>query len=247
MEKSLNDLSTTVEKTIRPVMSNPYVMAVLKVGLVLYAARIAPAPPALASDLFGNTYFKMLAIFAIAYLSEVDFQLSILLAIVFVLGTNLLSGRKLLESFINDGAPFITDKSKMTDILGAPNKFNTQTLLEGKTDNYPGCNNVTSSDLLDLFGGDSLKMQKTVNYALVELMDRLPAGDARSKLIAVAKLVGIPDNVVVVNDSTAPYIATMLLQYGFIVSDSCSAPGTGVKSDIEPAHESEMALYKNTL
>ena len=121
MEKSLNDLSTKVEQTIRPVMTNPYVMAVLKVGLVLYAARIAPAPPALASQLFGNTFFKILAIFAIAYFAEVDFQLSILLAIVFVLGTNLLSGRKLLESFIS--APFTTDRSKMTDLLGAPNKF----------------------------------------------------------------------------------------------------------------------------
>ena len=245
MEKSLNDLSTKVEQTIRPVMTNPYVMAVLKVGLVLYAARIAPSPPALASRLFENTFFKIFTVFAIAYFAEVDFQLSILLAIVFVLGTNLLSGRKLLESFINDGgAPYTTDRSKMTDILGAPNKFNKQTLLEGKTDNYPGCNNVSAKDLLDLFGGDSLKMQKTVNYAIRELMDRLPVGDAKSKLVAVAKLVGVPDNVVVVNDDTAPYIATMLLQYGFIVSDSCSAPGTGAKRDIQPAPESDVADYQ---
>jgi hypothetical protein len=244
MEKSLNDLSTTVEKTIRPVMSNPYVMAVLKVGLVLYAARIAPAPPALASELFGNTYFKILAIFSIAYLSEVDFQLSILLAIVFVLGTNLLSGRRLLESFINEGAPFTTDRAKMTDILGDPNKFNTQTLLEGQTDNYPGCNNIKAADLLELFAGDNLKMQKTVNYALTYLMNRLPAGDEKSKLTAVAQLVGVPGNVVVVDDSTAPYIATMLLQYGFIVSDTCSAPGTGDKIDIQPAYESQMANYR---
>jgi hypothetical protein len=224
MENTLNNISSKLEQTIVPVIKNPYVMGILKIVLVLYAAKIAPNPPGLASKLFENTFFKIAAVFVIAFLAEFDFQLSLLLAIVFVLGTNLLSGRNMLESFIN-GAPFTTDRTKMTNIFGKPAVFNSQQLLESKTDNYPGCNNVSADDLLALFGGDSLKMQKNIHYAIKDLMDALPNGDAKAKLVAVAKLVGVADNVVVVNDDTAPFIATMLLQYGFIVSDTCKIPG----------------------
>ena len=37
-------------------LSNPYVMAVIKVSLALYAAQLAPAAPAYLQNLFKNTF-----------------------------------------------------------------------------------------------------------------------------------------------------------------------------------------------
>jgi hypothetical protein len=79
-------------------------------------------------------------------------------------------------------------------------------------------------DLLDLFDGDAMKLQKTVQYSMDILMSRLPDNsDAKNNLITMSRAVGLPYNVELV-DRNAPYIATMLLQYGYKISDECQVP-----------------------
>lgn len=221
--ESLQNVQEVVQRNVNSVLQNPYIMAVLKVSLVLYAAQIAPKMPSYVQTTFANTFFKIIAIALLAYISEVDFQLAILLAIALVLGTNLLSGRGVLESYSNSGADYHSDITKYTDLLGKPAQVGKFTLQESLSDNYPGCNNITLKDLVALFDGDALKLQKTVQYAFAELNNSLPSGTAKEKFARIARAAGLPYNVEL-NDANAPLIATILLNYGYKVSDTCQVP-----------------------
>lgn len=217
-----------VQRNVNMVLQNPYVMAFLKVALVLYAARLAPRLPSAVQDSFENTFVKIVAIALLAYISEVDFQLAVILAIVLVLGSNLLSGRGPFESYQNVGhnvvAEYHSDMKKYTNLLGKPAEISKFKLLESLSDNYPGCNNVTMKDLVALFDGDALKLQKTVQYAFADLNRMLPPdADAKAKLGQIARAVGLPYNVEM-NDENAPLLATLLLNYGYTVSDNCRPP-----------------------
>ena len=97
--ESLKNISGTADAYFKVALQNPYVMAILKITIVLYAAQLAPRLPSSVSYAMQNTYVKILALFFILYVSERDFQLAILLAIAFVVGANVLSGRGPLESF----------------------------------------------------------------------------------------------------------------------------------------------------
>lgn len=225
--ESLQNVQTAVQGNLNTLLQNPYLMAVLKVGLILYASRIAPRMPSYVQDKFENTFVKIIAIALLAYISEVDFQLAILLAIVLVLGANFLGGRGVFESYnnvsLNTVAPYHSDMTKHTTLLGNPAEIGKFKLIESLSDNYPGCNKVTLKDLLALFNGDALKLQKTVQYAFSELNASLPAGKDKENLLKIARAAGLPYNVDL-DDESAPFIATLLLNYGYKVSDSCQAP-----------------------
>lgn len=226
--QGLQAIPQTIERNLKSVLQNPYIMAFLKVTLVLYAVRLAPRLPSAVQDTFENTFVKILAIMLLAYISEVDFQLAILLAIVLVLGANLLSGRGVFESYTNVGnnsvAEYQSDMSKYTTLLGKPVEVGKFKLQESLSDNYPGCNQITMKDLLSVFDGDALKLQKTVQYAFADLNRMLPPdASAKAKLTSIARAVGLPYNVEM-NDANAPLLATLLLNYGYKISESCQVP-----------------------
>lgn len=225
--ESLQNVQESVQQNLNGVLRNPYIMAVLKVGLVLYAARIAPQLPSMVQDSFQNTFVKIILIALLAYISEVDFQLAILLAIALVLGANLLSGRGVFESYgnveLNTVGTYHSDMTQYTDLLGKPAQIGKFKIMESVSDNYPGCNKVTMKDLVALFDGDALKLQKTAQYAFSELNSALPEGKAKDNMVRMARAAGLPYNVEL-NDENAPFIATLLLNYGYKVSDECQAP-----------------------
>ena len=101
----MEQLQKSITENLNVVLKNPYVMAILKVFLIIYASQLAPRVPSAVSDMFSNTFVKIIAIALLAYLSELDFQLAILLAIIFVLGNNLLARGNMMESF-NPGPSF---------------------------------------------------------------------------------------------------------------------------------------------
>jgi small ligand-binding sensory domain FIST len=225
--ESLDNVQKVVQSNVNNLLQNPYLMAVLKVGLILYASRIAPRMPSYIQDTFANTFVKIIAIALLAYISEVDFQLAILLAIALVLGANILGGRGVFESYdnisLNTVGTYQSDLTKHTTLLGKPAEIGKFKLIESLSDNYPGCNKVTLKDLLELFDGDALKLQKTVQYTFSELNNALPAGKDKERLLKIARAAGLPYNVEL-SDATAPFIATLLLGYGYKVSETCQAP-----------------------
>lgn len=205
----LQKFSKNTEKFIQPALRNPYFMAILKISLTLYASYIAPNPPAALKQVFANTYFKMLALAVILYTSRVDFQLSIILAVAFVITMNVLSGRSALESFA-------TYSSKYTP-------EGTAKLIEPNVHIHPGCLNVTMDHLVTLFQGDTVKMQETVNQAYHQLFAKYK-GSAKENLKKTATALGLPYNVNWDEPLTAPYIATLLINAGIIVSEPCQPP-----------------------
>jgi hypothetical protein len=224
--ESLQNIQTGVQDKLNIILQNPYVMAILKVGLILYASRIAPKLPSYVQNTFENTFVKIIAIALLAYISEVDFQLAILLAIVLVLSANFLGGRGIFESYDNIGfnsvGEYQGDMTKYTNLLGKPAQISNFKLTESLSDNYPGCNNVTLADLLALFNGDAPKLQTTVQYAFYEL-NKILAGKDKENLTTVARAAGLPYNVEL-NDANAPLIATILLNYGYNISNTCQPP-----------------------
>jgi hypothetical protein len=202
-----------IESKIDYPLSNPYIMAVLKVTLILYAAQIAPSPPNYIRDLFKNVYVKLLAIFLIVYLAEKDIQLAILIAVIYVFGMNLLAGRGILESFSNY-AEYSSDYKP----------YGNMKLIEPQTMLYPGCESVTMDDLYKLFKGDNEKMQTSVQYSFQELMEQLKSKDEKEVLIRIAYAAGLPYNLSFDKPETAPYIATLLVNYGYVINDKCQAP-----------------------
>jgi hypothetical protein len=237
---TIKNIQNVVEVRLQSALRNPYIMAILKIVLILYASQIAPKISPTVTSIFQFTIVKILSIALIAYVAEVDFQLSIILAVVFVLSMNLLSGRGPLESYENDLSEFqmtaeehdvekfedsvpgsFTDK--LTDLLGNPAKVNGFTLLESHSDEFVGCQNVKLADLLAIFDNDALKLQNTVQFTYHQLMQNMEKGTAKENLIKIARSVGLPYNVPL-NDENSPFIATLLLQWGYTINKTCTAP-----------------------
>lgn len=199
-------IGESLQRYSEPVLKNPYVMAVLKVSLILYAAQIAPNPPAFLQTLFENTFFKIFAIFLIMVFVDVDFQLAILFATIYVITMNYLSGRQLLESF----APF--DKDAKFDEVA--------TLISPTGHIFPGCVDVKVDDLLKLFEGDSAQLQRAAQLSFQHLVSNMKDKSAKERLERIARATGLPYNLEI-NDKNAPYIATLLVNYNVEINESC--------------------------
>lgn len=222
--ETINNVSKSAQSGVDYILGNPYIMAFLKISLALYGAKFAPDLHPKILEVFKNVYVKILVIALIAYLSKVDFQLSILMAMLFVMIVNISAGRNALELYTNDYAGFLKDKTEYKTLLGEPVKINSATLIESHSDNYSGCEDITMSDLLAVFDNDKLKLQTNVLSAYQSLIQQLPEkSEAKENLIKLAKACGIPYNVEF-NDENAKYIATILINYGFKISKRCQAP-----------------------
>lgn len=222
--------SQNIESKLNLALSNPYIMAVLKISLTLYAAQLAPRLPIFASKLFSNTLVKILSISLIAYLAKVDFQLAIIMSVIFVLGSNVLSGRSFNESYDNttvtmyeDQGKFSQDVNSYETLLGEPAQVNKLNLIDSQTDNYSGCAGVTLDDLLEVFNGDKSKMQTTIREGFRTLMQS-PNSSSKEKLISACRAAGLPHNIEL-DDANAPLISTILLNHGFVITKKCSPPG----------------------
>jgi hypothetical protein len=227
--EAIKNVEAVIKSNLDPILQNPYVMAVLKISLILYAAQIAPRLPNMASVTLQNTFVKIAAIALTAYIAEVDFQLAIILAIIFVIGINASAGRGFFESYENmgmmeDQGPFYADQTKYQTLLQKPAVVGKAVLLDSMSDNYPGCNDIKMADLLAIFDNDHLKLQNTVMYAYKELANKLPKdSDAMTNLVKMVKAVGAPGNIQF-TDANASILATILINAGFVINDKCRAP-----------------------
>lgn len=227
--EAIKNVEAVIKSKLDPILQNPYVMAVLKISLILYAAQIAPRLPSMASATLQNTFVKIAAIALTAYIAEVDFQLAIILAIIFVIGINASAGRGFFESYENmgmmeDQGPFYADQTKYQNLLQKPAVVGNAILLDSMSDSYSACDNIKMADLLAVFDNDKLKMQNTVMYAYKELANKLPKdSDAMTNLVKMVKAVGAPGNIQF-TDASAPILATILINAGFAINDKCRAP-----------------------
>ena len=205
IQENLNEVSKMAEKTL----ANPYVMAVVKLTLVIYAARIAPRLPDFFQRALENTYVKIILLMLMVYLSEKDFQLAVVIAVVYVMSVNFMAGRGVLESFANYSSEYKADSASK--------------LIEPKTAVYPGCLNMTMADLEKAFDGDMQKLTAAATMAFKDLLAMAKNKTAKEKFMQIALATGLPYNIKF-NDENAPYIATILLYRGFDLGGTCTAP-----------------------
>lgn len=199
---------------------NDNLMIGLKIVLILYASQIAPNAPDYFVKLFNNTYVKIALIFLMIYTVNYDFQFSLIFALILVLGMNVASGKNIMESYKNITGDSQAEYSKTYTPVG---NF---TLLDPKNEIVPGCENVKYNDLVSIFENDAVKLQTSAQNALYALLNDPSYTDttAKERLRKTITMAGLPLNLEI-NDENAPWIASLLVNYNFIVTSTCKAPG----------------------
>ena len=136
---------------------------------------------------------------------------------------NTIPPKRLLDFYNNEAQNagiYQSDMTKYTDLLDKPAQISKINLMESQTNVFPGCVKITMNDLLSLFDGNPSKLQETVSNVFFELQKTLPKDESEKNLLKMARAVGLPYNVEM-NDSNAPLIATLLLNYGYKITDTC--------------------------
>ena len=191
------------------IFGNPYIMAIAKVTVILYASQLAPKLPTDAYRIFDNIFVKIAAVFMIIVSAErQDYQMALVIAIAYVFSLNAISGRKLMETFAD--FPF-------------EGKAGTQKLIEPKSILYPGCEKTTVADLELAFAGDVGRLQSTVRYAYGELLKKMADTPVKDRIMRLARASGLPMNVQL-NEENAPLISTILMYYGNVITPTCAPP-----------------------
>ena len=95
----INTFLNNTMKSFDQLMLNPYFATILTIILTVYAALASPKLPNFLKKLFDNTIFKIIIISFIAYRANKNPQLSILIAICFVITLNYLAEKETKETF----------------------------------------------------------------------------------------------------------------------------------------------------
>jgi hypothetical protein len=213
----MNQLSSVLESTNRmagSLVNNDTMHTALGIFFILYGAAIAPNPPPFLKSTFANTFVKIALIALAVVYVKVNVPLAIIISLSVVLGSNYLSDRGIFESMTDDA--FTYSKFSKKYVTESAMK-----ILEPKTSIHQGCAKITLKDLLDAFEGDKPKIQKTVRYAFRELLRKFKKDSTSSqRLLRMARAAGLPYNLDV-NDENAPFIATLLVQWGFNFGGEC--------------------------
>ena len=204
-----------VQQVTDQILGNTYVSVLLKVGILLYAAQLAPKLNDNITVWFANTWVKLAFLFIVLYLGSHDLILSAVFACIIVFGINYFSRGSWKESFDSTFSNF--------PFAGTPQSV---TILEPQSEVLPGCGSITMKDLLAAFDGDLIKLQASVNHVFKDAMMNETETDPKKRLEKYSRLSGVPFNVEI-NDDNAPLISSYLIMYGFqFPTDStCSPPG----------------------
>lgn len=208
METAKQLITNTGEMLSHPLLVQ-YGLPTVRLFFILYAASMAPTMPIWMTSFMKNVFIRIALLSLIGILANIDFTLAIVLAVVFVVGMNIMSGRGIFESF---------SEFKLHSDNPSGKK-----LISPKAIVYPGCEKMKLADLVAFFDGDIEKIRDEVSYTYQELVVKMKGSKQKDLLKAMSKAVGLPYNVDF-NDETAPYIATLLIYRGFKISPMCSPP-----------------------
>jgi chromate transport protein ChrA len=95
----INIFLNNTMKSFDQLMLNPYFATILTIILTVYASLASHKLPNFLKKLFDNTLFKIIIISFIAYRANKNPQLSILIAVCFVITLNFLAEKETKETF----------------------------------------------------------------------------------------------------------------------------------------------------
>jgi hypothetical protein len=134
----MDGFNSLINNNLKTLKSNTILKSVFTLSLVLYAGFAAPSLPNQVLVLFENPFFRIIILALVMWNINDDPAMSIMIAMVFVMVVNTLSGRKLLEKF---------------------------ELLESTTNILPGCLPMTMTNILDAFEGSSVNLKQAMVHA----------------------------------------------------------------------------------
>ena len=82
-------------------LANPYFASGLSLFLALYAGLARPQLPDFIAGAFENPVFRVTVLFLVAYMGNKNVQVSLMVAIAFVITMNLLNEQKVAEGFMS--------------------------------------------------------------------------------------------------------------------------------------------------
>lgn len=88
-----NQFDTTINKALGPFVKDNYLADLANILIIIFATKIIPPLPDSITTPLNNYFFRILAVFVIAWLRNRNATRSIIISIFFVAGINLLSGR----------------------------------------------------------------------------------------------------------------------------------------------------------
>ena len=91
-------------------VQNTYLFGVLSLFLIIYGPRLHPRLPDSLRNLFNNVLFRGVIIFLVVYLASINFELSLMITIVFLVTMNILHSSNVLDTFRNYGPPLFQDE-----------------------------------------------------------------------------------------------------------------------------------------
>ena len=97
----MNNLNNYLNNSLRFVNSNVYASTIIGLFLVLYGGLAKPKLPSFIRNLFNNPIFRVLILALIMYRGNKNPQLSIMLAVAFVITLNLVSEQETIEKITN--------------------------------------------------------------------------------------------------------------------------------------------------
>ena len=99
----ISKFDSIVEKYANEYMrDNKIVYGIVFLFLMLYSAHIAPKLPLAVVQVFDNTFFKIFIFTLILWIARVSPSMSILIAVAFLMTTNVMNQKKLLEFMDED-------------------------------------------------------------------------------------------------------------------------------------------------
>lgn len=143
----INTFLNNTMKSFDQLMLNPYFATIITIILTVYAVLASPKLPNFLKKLFDNTIFKIIIISFIAYRANKNPQLSILIAICFVITLNYLAEKETKETFeqierFNQLEYFsnaLDVDGDIEPVLPEQNKINSNHNLENNIDDDNSC------------------------------------------------------------------------------------------------------------
>jgi len=94
----MNKLNSLLNPDI--ILKNTFLSSLLGIFVTMYGPRLSPKLPESLQTLYDNIAFRAVVIFLVVYLVNKNFQLALVLTIIFVVTINLLQNKK-IENFMS--------------------------------------------------------------------------------------------------------------------------------------------------
>ena len=135
-----NTFLSNIMNNFDQLMLNPYFSTIITIILSVYAVLASPKLPSYFKKLFDNSIFKILIISFIGYRANKNPQLSLLVAICFVVTLNFLSEQENKEAFSQietfNQLEYFSNKLDMDNDINSESEYKNKNIVQDYSQEY---------------------------------------------------------------------------------------------------------------